>query len=365
MLRSRCRRRLALVGVEDLGDYEAGCRRAAGLQHRQPVEQLVEVAARAVRDGREAQQEPALAVVARDLGGEHEGRLAGAAVERDAQRLAHAEGGIRRDPHAARRQKTFEIDEKVFKRLPLAQRQPTILFEPNDLQLVESEPSLRRNYFDNIIEQYTPGYEKNRSQYKRVVAQRNALLKQGGNIDSQIFAWNLRLVDLGEKLVTERLKLLEQINKNLTQTYSAIAGSDTTVKIEYESSIGLDGYSTKLLKKLESSQALDMQRGFTGNGPHRDDFTIYIKGQPALQSASRGEIRTLLLSLKIIELQILEDERSVRPLLLLDDVFSELDGARRRALTDFLKDYQTIITTTDADIVSRSFSQKCQIIPLS
>lgn len=260
--------------------------------------------------------------------------------------------------------KTFEIDKKIFKRLPLVQRQPTILFEPNDLQLVESEPSLRRNYFDNIIEQYIPGYEKNRSQYKRVVAQRNALLKQGGNIDSQIFAWSLRLVDLGEKLITERLKLLEQINKNLTQTYSAIAGSKTTVRIEYESSIGLDGYSSKLLKKLESSQALDMQRGFTGNGPHRDDFTIYIKSQPALQSASRGEIRTLLLSLKIIEMKILEDESGVRPLLLLDDVFSELDGARRRALTEFLKDYQTIITTTDADLVIKNFTGKYNTIPI-
>jgi DNA replication and repair protein RecF len=262
-------------------------------------------------------------------------------------------------------QKTFEIDKKVFKRLPLAQRQPTILFEPNDLQLVESEPSLRRNYFDDIIEQYTPGYEKNRAQYKRVIAQRNALLKQGGSIDSQIFAWNLRLVDLGEKLVTERLQLLEQINKKLPQTYSAIAGSKTTVKIEYESAIGLDGYSTKLLKKLESSQGLDIQRGFTGNGPHRDEFMIYIKGQPALQSASRGEIRTLLLALKIIELKILENERGVRPLLLLDDVFSELDGSRRRALTEFLKDYQTIITTTDADAVIQNFSQDTAIIPIA
>lgn len=262
---------------------------------------------------------------------------------------------LQADP-SGKLQKNFEIDEKIYKRLPLAQRQPIVLFEPNDLQLIESEPSLRRNYFDDIIEQYTLGYEKNRSQYKRVIAQRNALLKQGGNINSQLFAWNLRLVDLGEKLVAERLKLLEKINKTLSETYSTIAGHKTKVNISYESSVPTEDYSTKLLKKLESSQDLDVQRGFTGNGPHRDELLISIDGKPALQSASRGEVRTLLLALKIIELQTLENERGIRPLLLLDDVFSELDGSRRRALTEFLKDYQTIITTTDADAVIQHFT---------
>jgi len=262
-------------------------------------------------------------------------------------------------------QKSFEINEKVYKRLPLVQRQPIVLFEPNDLQFIESEPSLRRNYFDDIIEQYTSGYEKNRSQYKRVIAQRNALLKQGGNIDSHMFAWNLRLVDLGEKLVAERLKLLENINKKLSETYSIIAGHKTQVNISYESSISMEDYGTKLLKKLESSQDLDIQRGFTSNGPHRDELLVSIDSKPALQSASRGEIRTLLLSLKIIELQVLENERGIQPLLLLDDVFSELDGSRRRALTEFLKDYQTIITTTDADAVIQSFTRDTTIIPIS
>jgi DNA replication and repair protein RecF len=261
-------------------------------------------------------------------------------------------------------QKTFEIDKKVYKRLPVPQRQPVVLFEPNDLQLVEGEPSLRRNYFDDVIEQYALAYEKIRSQYKRIVSQRNALLKQSSSADSQLFAWNLRLVDLGEKLVAERLKIIDLINNKLGETYSSIAGRETEVKVEYESSVDMEDYSSKLLKKLESSQELDMQRGFTGSGPHRDDFVVYMNGSPALQSASRGEIRTLLLSLKIIELQILEDERGIRPLLLLDDVFSELDGSRRRALTEFLKNYQTIITTTDADVVIKSFSRECQVIPI-
>ncbi len=260
--------------------------------------------------------------------------------------------------------KTFEIDSKKYKRLPEGQRQPVVLFEPNDLQLLESEPSSRRSYFDNVIEQYVSGYERYRNQYKRVLAQRNALLKQGPRASSQLFAWNLRLVDLGEHLVQQRLALVERVNALLAETYGSIAGRAFDVSVRYESSIGVSNYGTNLLSKLESTVELDLARGFTGNGPHRDDLVVYFGERPALESASRGEIRTLLLALKIIELKILEEERDVRPLLLLDDVFSELDGARRRALTEFLKEYQTVITTTDADLVIRNFSEAHTLLPI-
>lgn len=270
---------------------------------------------------------------------------------------------LQTDP-AGKLQKSFDIDEKNYKRLPLEQKQPVVLFEPNDLQLIENEPSQRRDYFDNVIEQYQAPYEKARHQYKRVVSQRNALLKQGSRGNSQLFAWNLRLVDLGEMLVNQRLGLLKEINRTLAKTYSTIAGKKTEVEINYESSVDTGNYSTALLKKLETSADLDFERGFTGNGPHRDEFLVRIGGQPAQESASRGEIRTLLLTLKIIELQILEKERGTRPLLLLDDVFSELDGSRRRALTDFLKNYQTVITTTDADVVIKHFTEKFTVLAL-
>lgn len=257
---------------------------------------------------------------------------------------------------AGRLEKTFEIDGKLHKRFPVSHKQPVVLFEPNDLRLIESEPVLRRSYFDDLLEQYIPGYEQHRAHYKRVLSQRNALLKQGARGSAQLFAWNLRLVDLGEQLVSQRLSLLQTINSSVSTTYSMIAGHDKNIKLHYESSINVENYGTNLLKKLESSVGLDIARGFTGVGPHRDDIVVYFGEEPALQTASRGEVRTLLLAMKIIELQVLEKERSTRPLLLLDDVFSELDGARRQALTSFLKDYQTIITTTDADSVITNFS---------
>lgn len=265
------------------------------------------------------------------------------------------------DP-AGRLAKTFEIDEKTYKRFPSTQKQPIVLFEPNDLRLIEDEPSLRRSYLDNLLEQYVTSYEQHRAHYRRVLAQRNALLKQGARAGSQLFAWNLRLVDLGEQIVKQRLALITVVNESISTTYSLIAKHDKNIKIHYESSINTENYSTNLLKKLESSLDLDMARGYTGAGPHRDDMVVYFGDQPALQSASRGEIRTLLLSLKVIELQVLEKERGIRPTLLLDDVFSELDTARRRALTEFLKDYQVIITTTDADSVIDSFQQEYSIL---
>jgi DNA replication and repair protein RecF len=270
---------------------------------------------------------------------------------------------IQTDP-SGKPEKTFEIDDKVYTKLPLAHQQPVVLFEPNDLLLVEGEPQLRRDYFDNTLEQYTSGYEKLRQQYKRVVAQRNALLKQSKQSTNQMFAWNLRLVDLGDQLVKQRLELVDVYNMALTGTYSAIANHKKRVSLTYISSVDTANYGTSLLKKLEATIELDIQRGYTGSGPHRDDFSFSFDDRPALHSASRGEIRTLLLSLKILELGILEQEKHIRPLLLLDDVFSELDGSRRQALTAFIKDYQTIITTTDADAAIRSFESGYSVISL-
>jgi DNA replication and repair protein RecF len=120
-----------------------------------------------------------------------------------------------------------------------------------------------------------------------------------------------------------------------------------------------------LLSKLESSLNTDLERGFTAHGPHREDFLFFLDGQPVNHTASRGETRSLLLALKIFELGLIEAAREQKPIFLLDDVFSELDGARRRALVKRLKKHQTIITTTDAESVLEYFSETHNLIPLS
>lgn len=262
--------------------------------------------------------------------------------------------------------KSFVIDNHSFSRLPLHKIEPVVLFEPNHLQLLHGSPDLRREFMDNLLEQTIPGFGVLRRQYKRALAQRNALLKTDPTASrEQLFAWNIRLSELGGQIAERRQELITKLSKSLQKLYRRLSKSKAQLEIIYESSCGDGNYSSNLLHKLEKGTALDFQRGFTAYGPHRDDFLIQLNNHPASDVASRGEIRTMILALKIIELELLEQTHDKRPVLLLDDVFSELDGARRRALTDFLSGYQTFITTTDADVVVQHFMDKCHIIPLS
>ncbi|HEX5456201.1 MAG TPA: DNA replication and repair protein RecF [Candidatus Saccharimonadales bacterium] len=258
----------------------------------------------------------------------------------------------------------FIVGDKPYKRLPYSQRQPAVLFEPNNLLLFHGEPQARRDYLDTFSSQTNESYTTTLSRYKRALAQRNALLKNPHIDNSQLFVWNIRLCELAENIVKQRKASLDSIKTRLSEVYSKISGKESTIKTNYETRLNPDSYSASLLKLLEADFENDRARGFTGSGPHREDFSVTINDRSASTAASRGEIRTLLLTLKIIELGLLEDRTKNKPLLLLDDVFSELDNSRRKALTRFLKDYQTVITTTDADIILKNFSQDCQIIPL-
>jgi DNA replication and repair protein RecF len=258
--------------------------------------------------------------------------------------------------------KTYELNNKIYRRLSLRHTLPVVLFEPEDLRLLSGGPERRRDYLDDLLEQTTPGYGTLRRQYRRALAQRNALLKQRGS-RNQVFPWDVRLSELAGQIVQARGQLVERLNKDIGKLYRELSGSKVKVKLVYQSRWQAEGYETKLLKELESSLELDQARGFTGAGPHREDLAVLFNDHPAQDTASRGEIRTAVLALKIIELKIIEEVRETSPLLLLDDVFSELDGKRRHTLTDYLAPYQTFITTTDADAVVGHFTETANIIP--
>lgn len=266
----------------------------------------------------------------------------------------------------ARTKKSFILDHTVYKRLPLHTTLPIVLFEPNHLQLFTSSPELRRAFLDGLISQLVSGYDRVLRQYKRTLSQRNALLKKGPTIGtSQLFAWNVRLSELGGQIAKERLLLVERLNDGLDGVYAKLAHTKKTKLLAaYASSCPSENYSSSLLQKLEQETELDFMRGFTSYGPHRDDVEVLFDQYRLESVASRGETRTVILALKIMELQLIEATRGKAPLLLLDDVFSELDGARRQTLTNFLSPYQTFITTTDADVVVQHFMNKCHIIPI-
>jgi DNA replication and repair protein RecF len=262
--------------------------------------------------------------------------------------------------------KTYIIDDKPYKRLSLDKTLPAVFFEPNHLQLMIRGPEQRRDYFDDLLERSQPAYKSLLNSYKRTLAQRNALLKRGRRQASQqLFVWNIRLSEQGSQIALARHNLVDEINKGLSKNYSAITHKRSKVKIKYDNQFPIDNYASRLFHKLESAGEVEFDRGFTAYGPHREDFIFYLNNQTAAQTASRGETRSLLLALKIHELGLIEKVRGQKPIFLLDDVFSELDGSRRRALVESLKDHQTIITTTDAESIMEYFSDQANIIALA
>ena len=263
-----------------------------------------------------------------------------------------------------RQQKTFELNDVVHRSLAFEHSIPIVLFEPNNLYLLHGAPEIRRTYLDDIIEQIQPGYAAVRKHYKRTLAQRNALLKKNTPSPKEMFAWDLRLSELGAVIARSRLDIVQRFNQQLQDLYTTISHTDKTIQLHYETMFPAESYETHMFQKLESALPRDVMRGFTAYGPHREDMSVTFDSHPAEEVASRGEIRTVVLALKIIELGILEEVRGKTPLLLLDDVFSELDGTRRRALTDYLQRYQTFLTTTDADLVVKHFTSST-ILPIT
>lgn len=261
-------------------------------------------------------------------------------------------------------QKKIIIDSKNFTRFPNDHKTPVILFEPENLRILTGSPDLRRDFLDNLLEQTLPGFSSIMRDFQRVIYQRNALLKKTQVRDDEFFAWNIRLVNLAERIYNERTRLIAELNEKMSGVYSTASNKNYKIEIKYRTTCDSNQYANSLLKALEKNISTDKQRGFTAIGPHRDDLEFVINDRSAQATASRGETRTLVITLKIIELEIKKSLSKNQPIVLLDDVFSELDGSRRLALTGYLKETQTFITTTDADIVSHKFVERSNILLL-
>lgn len=244
-------------------------------------------------------------------------------------------------------QKSYIIDDTPLRRLQIGRLLPVVLFEPNNMLLIHGSPELRRAFLDDLLSQTVIGYRSWLLQYKRTLAQRNALLKEGiKRAKSELFAWDIRLCDLGARIAIERYNLIELINEQLKPLYSTIAGKKTNIVAKYQLLFSRDQYGSKMLKQLELNHASDCERGFTSIGPHREDICFEINSKLAEEVASRGETRSLILALKIASTYHLEQSSGKKPLLILDDVFAELDEARQYHLSSSIKQYQKIITTT-------------------
>lgn len=260
------------------------------------------------------------------------------------------------------KKKIFKINNETLTRLSPQKRIPVVLFEPNNLSMLSGPADLRRQFLDDFLEKTKPGYGSLRRSYRRTLAQRNNLLKRDSLEKDQLFAWDIRLCDQGEQIARHRNSLVQEISGLIEAVYKNISGSRTSITLTYETTVPVQGYGTSLLHKLENHIKEDKERGFTAYGPHREDIAITINDHPLQASGSRGEVRSMVLAFKIIEATLTEKQLGTRPILLFDDVFSELDDKRRNRLTKFLQPYQSIITTTNADILNNTTLTKGNLI---
>ncbi len=251
---------------------------------------------------------------------------------------------IKFNPEKATARKQFDIDNKTSARMPVKQKHPVVLFEPEDLRLLHGSPSRRRKFIDTFISQLSPLYGSALRKYERALRQRNNLLKKPHIQDDELFAWNIALAEHGAYIIEQRIAFIEQINQNLTQLYQDIAGTKDDVSVHYTHTFVGD-IKQKLLNELHANSQRDRYLGNTSTGPHRHDIIFTINNSPALSTASRGEARTIVLALKFLEVSIIETLTEKTPIILLDDVFSELDASRQKLLTSQLKNYQIIITS--------------------
>lgn len=243
--------------------------------------------------------------------------------------------------------KLFIHQDKKNKRLLTKFKYPVILFLPSDLNLISHAPGRRRDYFDYIFSGLDNNYTSQLSKYKKALRQRNEILKQDLVTSDMVFSWNLLLAKYGSFLHNVRQNYTKQINQLLTSTYRSIAKNSDQVSIEYRSESPILS-EQNYLKILEQNLQKDIYLGHTTFGVHRDDYYFEFNHKPADGSASRGETRSIILALKFIEANLIEKELNQKPLILLDDVFSELDDTRRECLVNNFKNHQVIITSVES-----------------
>ncbi|UTX51369.1 DNA replication and repair protein RecF [Candidatus Saccharibacteria bacterium TM7i] len=248
------------------------------------------------------------------------------------------------DPSRASGKKRFIVDDKTSYRLSPRSKYPIVLFEPEDLRLLHGSPARRRLFIDRFITQIDPTYGMTLRKYERALKQRNTLLKKEFISNEDLFAWNISLSEYGAKIIEQRVQAVELINKELNNYYHEIAHTDDEVTVHYSHTI-IDHSAQKLLRELEGKFAYDRVVKHTSVGPHRHDIVFNFNNSPALSVASRGEVRTILLALKRIEESMIAQSTGKRPLILLDDVFSELDKDRQDYIIDYFKDNQVIISS--------------------
>ncbi|MFH1509243.1 MAG: DNA replication/repair protein RecF [bacterium] len=245
---------------------------------------------------------------------------------------------------------------------------PVTNFTPDDVTLLVDPPVKRRAYMDSVLSNLNRSFPFHLSKYKHSLVQRNYLLKRfKPPSPDELEPWNKKLAEHGLAILEARLELIGYLQSSLGEIYNHFEKSAfKPLSIKYFDSLADNANETPLseefyLQQLKSSFSLDLRYKATQLGPHRDDYSIWHGSKNLCLFGSRGEWRSLVLALKVCELNFIERKRNLRPILLLDDVYSELDKSRRQALMEIIKDQQTFITTTESSNVTLPQSSPSEI----
>ncbi|MBN1494848.1 DNA replication/repair protein RecF [Candidatus Peregrinibacteria bacterium] len=228
-----------------------------------------------------------------------------------------------------------------------------VLFHPEDLNMLYLSPSLRRKYLNTLLSQIDPEYFECLVNYNRILKQRNkllALIVDGKAKKNELSSWDVGLAENGLYVQKKRKDYVEFLNTYLIKNYKLISNIEHNIKVKYHSTIDMlepsvENYSVI----LDLARDADLRYRKTEKGIHRDDLHIFFDNHHISEFASRGEIRTLLIALKLAEIEFIENFTGEKPVLLLDDVFSELDKSRQNFLLNAISGFQSFISATHLD----------------
>jgi len=259
---------------------------------------------------------------------------------------------------------------RLLKRSDLFGALNIVLFSPEDLRLIKEGPSERRRFIDRELSQISPRYCQGLIEYMRIMGQRNELLKQipyKKSMEAMLPIWNEKMAKAGTDVIIRRHKFLSRLDEISHEIHKGITDEKEKLKIKYLSNISVknfDEYDTIYMvfeERLKTAYESDLKRGYTSVGPHRDDLGIFVNEIDIRQFGSQGQQRTAALSLRLSEIEIIKEEVGEYPILLLDDVMSELDNRRQNDLIRTMRDIQTIITITDVESIDDSFIKEARI----
>ena len=250
--------------------------------------------------------------------------------------------------------KTLKVNGVIKKAVDYIGHLNAVFFSPDDIGMIHLSPAVRRRYMDLLLSQLDRDYLEASLKYQLVTKQRNALLKQIADETadaSQLEIWDQQLTQFGLFIMEKRFGIIDKLNVEAAQYYGKLSDEPDELKIIYQPSLEKVKTNEDYMSALLKSQKRDIINGSTQLGPHRDDLVFLCNGHDMASFASRGEWRSLVLTLKFAEIDLLKEKNGFYPILLLDDVFSELDEKRQKYLFNIIKNTQTFITTTHPEFL--------------